>query len=74
MLIRKVAIGSDYKNAMNYVVGQVVLGGSHFISSITELGDGAVCIWIYNNQEKETVMWKKVNRNTPISFEYNIEF
>lgn len=74
MLIRKIAVGSDYKNAMNYVVGQSVLGGTHTIYSISESKEGSVSVWVYNEELKEVVMWKKFNNNTPIHFEFNIDF
>lgn len=74
MLIRKIAVGSDYKNAMNYVVGQSVLGGSHTVYSISESEEGSVAVWVFNEELKEVVMWKKFNSNTPIHFEYNIDF
>lgn len=74
MLVRKIAVGIDYKNAMNYVVGQVVLGGSYRISNILEAEDGSVSIWVYNEEEKVSLAWKRFNKNTPISFEYNIDF
>ena len=74
MLIRKIAVGSDYKNAINYVVGQVVLGGGYKIDTISEANDGAVSVWVYNEELKEVLMWKRFNKNTPIHFEYNIEF
>ena len=74
MLIRKIAVWSDYKNAMNYVVGQSVLGGTHTIYSISESKEGSVSVWVYNEELKEVVMWKKFNKNTPIHFEFNIDF
>ena len=74
MLIRKIAVGSDYKNAMNYVVGQSVLGGTHTVYSISESKEGSVSVWVYNEELKEVVMWKKFNKNTPIHFEFNIDF
>lgn len=74
MLVRKIAVGLDYKNAMNYVVGQVVLGGSYKINNISEMPDGSVFIWVYGEENMETMVWKKFNKNTPISFEYNIDF
>jgi len=74
MLIRKIAVGSDYKNAMNYVVGQSVLGGTHTIYSITQDSDGSVSIWIRNQEKGEILRWKRFNANVPISFEFNIDF
>jgi hypothetical protein len=74
MLIRKIAVGSDYKNAMNYVVGQTVLGGTHTVYSISESKEGSVSVWVYNEELKEATVWKKFNKNTPVHFEYNIDF
>ena len=34
MDIRKISIGSDYKSAMHYVIGQEVLGNSYVIHLI----------------------------------------
>ncbi len=40
--IRKIAVGPDYKGgAMHYVVGQEILGGSHFIHLIKMLN---ICV------------------------------
>lgn len=74
MLIRKIAVGSDYKNSMNYIIGQSVLGDKYVIDCISEEVDGSVYIWIKNMEEGIVVRWKKFNSNIPISFEYNINF
>lgn len=34
--IRKVSVGTDYKNAMHYIVGQEVLGGYYVINDISQ--------------------------------------
>jgi hypothetical protein len=52
----------------------VVLGGGYKIDTISEANDGAVSVWVYNEELKEVLMWKRFNKNTPIHFEYNIEF
>lgn len=71
--IRKISIGGDYKNAMNYLVGQEVLGGSYKIHLINfdELNQ-SLKIWIENNNE--VFLWKEFNSNIPVSVEYNINF
>ena len=59
-VIRKISIGSDYKNdAMHYSTGQQVYGG-HNISDIEK-----------NN---EILPWKKFNSNMAISIEYDLEY
>ena len=50
-VIRKISIGSDYKNdAMHYSVGQEVYGG-HQICDILLVEDGSYNIYIKKNQE-----------------------
>ena len=71
--IRKISIGSDYKNdAMHYSVGQQVYGG-HEISHIlfSEL-DNSYSIHIKKNNE--VLPWKKFNSNMAISVEYDLEY
>lgn len=72
MIIRKIAVGTDYKNAMNYVVGQSVLGGSHIVHQIISDKDGATLIYI--EKDREILLWKKFTYNMPISIEFNIDF
>jgi hypothetical protein len=71
--IRKISVGNDYKNAMNYLVGQPVLKGEYVIEEIQNSKD-VIKIWIRNNEKNEIVCWKSFNKNMPISFEYNIDF
>ena len=71
-IIRKISIGSDYKNdAMHYSVGQEVYGG-HEICDILLVEDGAYNIYIKKNQE--VLPWKKFNSNMAISIEYDLEY
>ena len=72
MIIRKIAVGADYKNAMNYVVGQPVLGGNHVIHQIIPDKDGAILIYI--EKDREILVWKKFTHNMPVSIEFNIDF
>jgi len=72
MIIRKIAVGTDYKNAMNYVVGQSVLNGSYVIHQILSTNDGAILIYI--ERDKEVLVWKKFTHNMPVSIEFNIDF
>ena len=71
--IRKISIGSDYKNdAMHYSVGQDVYGG-HTINNITlDKSDNSYNIYIKKNNE--VMPWKKFNSNMAISVEYDLEY
>lgn len=72
MDIRKVSIGPDLKSAIHYIVGQSVLSDTNKIHLIKhEVND--VLIYI-NNAKGEVVLWKRFNRNVPMSIEYNIDF
>lgn len=72
MVIRKVSIGPDYKNAMHYQVGQSVCGGGFEILSITEHDDRIVINII--NEKEEVYTWKSFTHTVPISIEHNIDF
>lgn len=73
MIIRKVSIGSDYKNAMNYMHGQSVLQGNYVIHLIKQdVSSNDIEIFIERNNE--VVLWKKINGNIPFIIEYNIDF
>jgi len=72
MIIRKISVGADYKSAMNYIVGQSVLNGSHVIHHISGSDDGSFLVYI--EKEKEIIMWKKFSTNMPVSVEFNIDF
>lgn len=75
MDIRKISIGSDYKNnAMHYIVGQKVLGDSNIIHLIKrDIDTMAIKIYIINTKG-EIVLWKEFNQTIPISIEFNIDF
>jgi len=66
--IRKISIGSDYKNSMHYIVGQEVLGGSYVIHDISFDDDGH-SVWIKKGEE--VIKWKEF-KNIPTVIEYNI--
>jgi len=71
-VIRKISIGSDYKNeAMHYSIGQIVYGG-HEISYIILEEDLSYNIYIKKNEE--VMPWKKFNSNMAISVEYDLEY
>ncbi len=70
-LIRKISIGSEYKdNAMHYSVGQDVYGG-HTIENILE-EDEAYDVYIKKGDEVKP--WKSFNKNMAISVEYNLDY
>tara|TARA_B100001057_G_scaffold494113_1_gene589995 strand:- start:2600 stop:2827 length:228 start_codon:yes stop_codon:yes gene_type:complete len=72
-IIRKISIGSDYKNdAMHYSVGQEVYGG-HTISHIL-LEDKDLSYNIYIKKSDEVLPWKKFNSNMAISIEYDLKY
>ena len=72
-MIRKVSIGSDYKAAMHYVLGQSVLGGNYIIHLIqVDEKSSNTKIWI--EADNEVVLWKEFSSSMPISIEYNINF
>ena len=75
MDIRKISIGSDYKNeAMHYIVGQKILNDTNEIYTIKqEEKKGSFKIYIVN-QKKEVTLWKEFTSQMPISIEYNINF
>ena len=72
-VIRKISIGSDYKNdAMHYSVGQEVYGG-HIISHILfEPTDNSYNIHI--KKKDEILPWKKFNSQMAIAVEYDLEY
>jgi hypothetical protein len=72
-VIRKISIGTDYKNeAMHYSVGQNVYGG-HAICNII-FDDKDTSYNIYIKKEDEVMPWKKFNSNMAISVEYDLEY
>lgn len=73
MIIRKISVGSDYKSAMHYLVGQEVLGGQYTIHLIDYKEDTGSYV-IYVQKEDEVFLWKEFNANIPVSVEYNINF
>jgi len=75
MDIRKISIGTDYKNnSMHYIVGQKVLNDSHEIHLIKYKKDqNSVLIYIIN-EKNEITLWKEFNPSVPVSIEYNINY
>ena len=71
--IRKISIGSDYKNdAMHYSVGQQVYGGHEISHILFEDSDNSYNIHIIKNNE--VLSWTKFNSNMAISVEYDLEY
>ena len=72
-LIRKISIGTDYKNeAMHYSVGQQVYGGHCICDILFDNKDNSYNIFI--KKEDEVIPSKKFNSNMAISIEYNLEY
>jgi len=72
-VIRKISIGSDYKNdAMHYSVGQEVYGGHHISDILFTDNDNSYNIYI--TKHNEILPWKKFNSNMAISIEYDLEY
>ncbi len=75
MDIRKVSIGTDFKSAMHYIVGQEVLGGNYVIHLIKfNPTNSSYKLYIEESEGDMVVLWKEFNSNLPITIEYNINF
>ena len=71
--IRKISIGSDYKNdAMHYSVGQEVYGGHTICDILLDKEDKSYNIFI--KKDNETLPWKKFNSHMAVSVEYNLSY
>ena len=72
-LIRKISIGTDYKNeAMHYAVGQEVYGG-HIISDIIDSEEKGE-YFIYIKKNNEILPWKKFNSQMAVAVEYDLQY
>ena len=72
-IVRKISIGSDYKDsAMHYSLGQKVWGNHTISNIIHNKQDDSYDIFISKNNE--VVPWKKFNRNMAISVEYDLSY
>ena len=72
-IIRKISIGSDYKNdAMHYAIGQQVYGGHEISHILHEEPTNSYSIYI--KKSNEVLPWKKFNSNMAISVEYDLEY
>ncbi|MAO66763.1 hypothetical protein [Idiomarina sp.] len=72
-VIRKISIGSDYKNdAMHYSLGQEVYGGHTICDIINDEKEGEYSIYIEKNNE--VLPWKRFNRNMAIAVEFDLKY
>ena len=72
-IIRKISIGSDYKNdAMHYSVGQEVYCGHNICDILFNDDDHSYNIYI--TKKDEVLPWKKFNRNMAVSVEYDLKY
>jgi len=72
-VIRKISIGSDYKNdAMHYSVGQEVYGGHTICDILNNEQSGEYSIYIKKNNE--VLPWKRFNNNMAIAVEFDLKY
>ena len=72
-VIRKISIGSDYKNdAMHYSVGQEVYGGHTIEAILSNDKSGEYSIYIKKNNE--VLPWKRFNSNMAIAVEFDLKY
>ena len=72
-VIRKISIGSDYKNdAIQYSVGQQVYGGHEIAYILFDENDTSYSIYI--KKYDEVLPWKKFNKNMAVAVEYDLEY
>ena len=72
-VIRKISIGSDYKNdAMHYSLGQEVYGGHIICDILSDENKGEYSVYI--KKDNEILPWKKFNANMAIAVEYNLQY
>ncbi len=71
--IRKISIGSDYKNdAMHYSLGQEVYGGHIICDIISDESNGEYSIYIKKNNE--ILPWKRFNSQMAIAVEFDLKY
>jgi len=72
-VIRKISIGSDYKNdAMHYSLGQEVYGGHIIEAILNDEKSGEYSIFIKKNNE--VLPWKRFNNQMAIAIEYDLKY
>ena len=69
-LLRKITIGTDYKDGMNYSVGQTVWG-EHKIIHIKDSGDR---FSIFISKDGGTKLWKEAYKSMGICVEFDTNF
>lgn len=74
MQIRKISVGSEYKSAMHYIVGQVVCDGKYAIHLISYSKESNGYSIFIENKSQEIFLWKFFSGRIPVSLEYNIDF
>lgn len=81
MIIRKVSIGPDLKSAMHYSVGQsfnIIESDvrEEVVVSLILVNNASDYIDIYAKKKKtnEVYVWKSVSKNTPHTFEHDLNF
>lgn len=72
MIIRKISVGPDFKNSMNYSVGQRVISDDFSVSEILK-DDTGITIWV-QNKNSEKMAWKHINMNMPVVIENDLAF
>ena len=71
--IRKISIGSDYKNdAMHYSIGQEVYGGHVIEAILNNEQSGEYSIYI--KKDNEVLPWKRFNSNMAIAVEFDLKY
>lgn len=68
--IRKISVGSDYKNAMHYIVGNTAMGGAYTIHEIVKEKNG-YGLWV-RNDNGEVLQWKFFE-SLPCVIEFDID-
>jgi hypothetical protein len=72
MIVRRVQVGPDMKNAMNYLVGQDVMRGAGVIKTIRVNDNYDVEVWVL--KEGEIFLWKTIMHTMPFTLEYELDF
>lgn len=72
MIIRKISVGPDFKNSMNYSVGQRVISDDFSVSEILK-DDSGITIWV-QNKNNEKMAWKHINSSMPVVIENDLTF
>lgn len=70
MIIRKISVGSNMSDSMNFVVGNKAFGDFK-VYEIVERNDG---FYIYIQDYIGIKLWKKIQLNCQITVEYNLNF